>query len=203
MPPEFARYSQAWRALHPHWSVVEWDGIESLRPLVNQALYDAAPAGDVHRWRADVVRLELLARYGGVYVDADIEPLRPIDHLVLGNACLLATSANRGPRGEAVVSNAFLAAPPRHPFILRAIRDLPRSAARFQGRPTARVTGPWHLQRVLAAWRREPQPGFTVIQMPAWTFYPQSNRDRDAGEAPDLTNAYGWHRWATSRGPRP
>ena len=47
----------------------------------------AVPAADPARnlaERADVLRYEILRRHGGVYVDVDVECLRPLDDLLTG-----------------------------------------------------------------------------------------------------------------------
>lgn len=193
MPTEFAGYGAKWRLLHPGWTVIDWHDLGSVR-LRNAALWEQAPIGDRHRWRADIARLEILYQMGGVYVDCDIEPLRAIDGLLTGLTCALATSANTGPNGSPVVSNAVIAAEQGHPFLRDAIRLLPVSAEQLAGKPTARVVGPWHLQRVLDGGH---YPSVTI--WPSSHFYPQSNADRDGGKTPDLSASYGWHRWATSR----
>ena len=193
MPAEFARYGQRWRELHPGWTVIDWSDLGTL-PLHNRALWNHAPLKDRHRWRADLARLEIVFQMGGVYVDCDIEPLKPMDDLVEGIACGLVVSANRGPDGGEVVSNAVIMAEPGHPFLRDAIRLLPVSVERYGHLPTAKAVGPWHLQRVFDG---GDYPGVTLL--PERTFYPQSNAARDRGETPNLEGCYGWHRWATTR----
>ena len=194
MPAEFAANGDAWRRLNPAWTLTDWTSLDAFGPLANQALYDAAPARDPHRYRADVARLEILHRYGGVYVDCDMEPLRPIAAILAGRSCVVAESPNVGPHGVRLMSNAFMAAEPGHPFLAAAIAGLSASAAKYADRFTAKAVGAWHLHRVFQAQRF---PGVTVL--PSWTVYPQSIRERDRGETPDLSRAYAWHRWATSR----
>src|SRR3990167_9191444 len=83
-PDEFARYRQLWLALHPGWEHHLWTD-DTMIPLRNQALYDAAEQiapGSEQQFRADGARYEILAVYGGVYADTDMEPLRPIDELL-------------------------------------------------------------------------------------------------------------------------
>lgn len=196
MPAEFVTYGRRWQELHPDWMLTEWDGWRDLKvPALLAGLWDAAPERDGTRWRADLLRLGILYRLGGLYVDTDVEPLRPVDELLGGRGCVVALSANLGPGNRPVVSNAVIAAEPGHPFLRAAIRQMPESVNRYRGARTAYVTGPWHLQRVLES-RAWPD----VAVLPSSSFYPQSNAARDRGEAPDLNAAYGWHRWATSRG---
>ena len=73
-----------WTGHHPDWALRLWteenlpEGLR--RPEVHELLRQPAE-------RADILRLELLHREGGVYVDVDVECLRPIDPLLDGVAC--------------------------------------------------------------------------------------------------------------------
>jgi mannosyltransferase OCH1-like enzyme len=54
--------------------------------LDNQDLFDKAeqyaPGHAVGQFRSDVARYEILYRFGGVYADCDVEPLKPFDDLL-------------------------------------------------------------------------------------------------------------------------
>src|SRR4029079_13347754 len=67
---------------------------------------------------ADLVRLEALWRWGGIYVDSDCEPFRPLDSL-LGVPAFAAWEDSRS------VPNAVLGAAPGHPAIRKCL-DLAR-----------------------------------------------------------------------------
>src|SRR5690606_30927361 len=99
---------------------------------------------DAHRWRADIARLELLYRYGGVYVDCDTEPLRPIDEL-REHALFLPESAN-DPR---FVTNAVIGAEPKHPFIGLLIEHLAQNVTAYGGRRIVDMVGPLYLSRMI------------------------------------------------------
>jgi mannosyltransferase OCH1-like enzyme len=77
-PDEFAAYQHTWVDHNPGWELRFWhdDNLpEGCRPEV----YDTSRTP----WeRADILRLEVVLRFGGVHVDADFECLRPIDPLL-------------------------------------------------------------------------------------------------------------------------
>jgi len=203
MPAEFARYGARWCALHPEWSCRDWSRIEDLGPLLNQALYDEPPAAHVHRCRADVVRLEVLWQRGGIYVDTDVEPVRPLDALRgavqrAGATAFVAWSSNRW-RGRRLVSNAVIGAVPRHPFIRRAIAELPRSVAAHPGRFLALQTV-HYLTDLLGPLDRQGVSEDGVLVLPEASFYPRSIPQRRAGRGVQVTpETYGIHHWAHSR----
>lgn len=80
-PRAVAAIADAWRALHPAWDVRLWtDEAELAGP---RALAPpGVPQVDLVRHVANVVRWRLLADYGGVWVDCDTHPLRPLDPLL-------------------------------------------------------------------------------------------------------------------------
>jgi len=186
MPADFIMAGQRWADLNPGWTVRLWGGPDF--HMRNACLYRRAPAGDRFRYRSDLLRLEILLRHGGVYVDADMDPLRPLDELFDGaaNTAFAAHSPDRW-KGQPILSNAFLAAEPNHPWILRCVRRMPVSVQRFQGAFTAMVTGPHHVNRCL-------EPGDDVRVLSPETVYPTT--------AEQAATAFAFHSWANRKGLR-
>jgi len=202
MPAEFRGYGEKWRALNPEWDYREWASVENLAPLQNQALYDEPPADHLHRCRADVVRLEALWRFGGVYVDTDVEPLQPLDSLLetvrrTGATGFIAWSANRW-RGRRLVSNAVIGAVPAHPWIAKAMAGLPVSVRVHRGRFLALQTV-HYLTDLLGPLRK----GLTadgMLVLPEASFYPVSIPQRRRGHPARFgPGTYAIHHWAHSR----
>jgi mannosyltransferase OCH1-like enzyme len=105
LPDEYAAYGRTWLQHHPGWELKVWteDNLpEGLRTEVYERL--RAPAE-----RANILRLELLQREGGVYVDTDFEALRSIEPLI-ENAELFITLAKPGR-----VNNALMGSVRDHP----------------------------------------------------------------------------------------
>jgi len=200
MPAEFAGYGERLRELHPEWEVREWRSSADLplQLLQNRRLYDRAMdvcPRDWKRFRSGLLRLEFLWIYGGIYVDCDVEPLRPFDEL-LSLEAFACWSPNRW-KGQRLLTDSVIGAEPGHPFIGAAMAGVEESIEVFSHRPTAVASGPCNLSRTQASgdW-----PSLTLL--PERAFGPQSNRDRDRGRPVDLTGSFGWHRWANSRDKR-
>lgn len=212
MPDEFEAYGRDWERLHPGWELLEWRSTLELPPLRNHDLFDRAEElvpRDWKRFQADLLRLELLWLYGGVYADTDVQPLRPLDDLLHDVDCAVGVSPNPGPTGAHPVTNAVMAARPVHPFIAGCMMRLPGDVETYAGKHLAQVAGPWLLTRELTrAIKYAPDPGVytsdawghrSVMVLGSSYFYPQSNAARDAGMRPELADAYCWHRWANTR----
>jgi len=178
MPAAFTRNGLRWVQLNPEWQLRHWTLPDF--QLANAGLYRHPIASDPHRCRADVLRLEILLRYGGLYVDMDIEPLRPIDELLQGHEAVAAWSPNRW-KGERILSNAFLAAVPEHPWIVRCVEKMAVSVELYRGQFLAMVTGPHHVHRCL-----EPTDQVHLLEPAA--VYPTS--------IAELADAYAFHAWA-------
>jgi mannosyltransferase OCH1-like enzyme len=112
-------WTARWRELHPAWELIEWrfDGTWSGtdRAWDRSGLLARASACRPQQ-AANIVRLELLDRFGGVWLDHDMEPLRPIDELLVG-----AEAAAAPFRFAPGVNNSFMAASPGHPWIRRCL----------------------------------------------------------------------------------
>ena len=138
LPEEYARYRQTWLDHHPGWELRSWTEdnlpVPLRRPEAAERL--RAPAE-----RADILRLELLWRFGGVYVDADFECLRSLEPLV-EEASLFIGAAKPGR-----VNNALLGSVQGHAILDRALDSLePRTYYGYD----KDAAGPRFLDRILA-----------------------------------------------------
>jgi mannosyltransferase OCH1-like enzyme len=73
---------------HPTWEIRFWTD-ENLPKLKNQKIYNKL---NIYTVKADLLRLEILAKYGGVYVDADSVCIRPLDDLIENETCFFTTN---------------------------------------------------------------------------------------------------------------
>lgn len=149
LPEPFAVNGQRWGDLHPDWTVTDWLRSSGLPRLRNQQLVDQAQQlypNDWKRFTADLVRLELLWLYGGVYADTDVTPHRHIGPLLDGRSCVVGRSPQTR-RGKHPITNAVMAAEPGHPYIDALITRIPAAVRDHAHLPLARSVGPWHLTR--------------------------------------------------------
>ena len=128
MPGEFAEWARTWRVKHPEWSYELWTD-ENLPPLVNRELFDAVgrrvPEPSRYRLQADLLRCELLVRFGGLYTDLDNECLRPVDDLMENQTFVVAME----PVIDDHIPNDFIAARINHPLLWDLIRVAPERGA--------------------------------------------------------------------------
>jgi mannosyltransferase OCH1-like enzyme len=158
MPPEFQTWALSWREKHPDWSYKLWTD-SNLPSLVNREIFDSQgklPAPLCYGFQSDLVRLEVLARHGGVYVDVDNECIRPLDDLIVEQSFIVAMEAVHEDR----IPNDFIASRPNHPVVWEMIRLAPQRMTRVmamfkQGlQPTGMDTaGPKALMQTVSSGR--------------------------------------------------
>lgn len=156
--PEAELWWARFGELHPDWELMTHRD-----PLVPSEWPETSPKWDQVEngaQLADLVRLEALLRWGGIYVDEDVEPYRSLD-------ALLPLSAFAAWEDERTVPNAVMGAVPSHPAI-RECLDL--ALSRIPG-PTW-PAGPGVTTAIL--------PGRPdVLLFPPGSFYATHYRDPD------------------------
>jgi FkbM family methyltransferase len=166
------------RDKHPGWEVKVWqDPIDRSGFKLSQFL-DMANSG---AQRADLIRLDAVFRYGGVYVDSDIRLLKSLEPLVTNYDFFVCSENGR------LATNAMFGATQGHPAIARLIDDLIESPPDWSVPPNV-TTGPVFFSNILQ-WRSD------VSIVPRETFYPYNWNEQARAPHPQT---YGVHEWAAS-----
>jgi len=105
----------SYRKKHPGWQIHLWTD-KNLPALQNKKIYDSIP---IWTTKADLLRLEILAKYGGVYVDVDSVCLKPIDKLIKNESCFFSTNH----KGKIEIN--FMGCGKNNKTIKRLIRKFP------------------------------------------------------------------------------
>lgn len=179
VPDRFEGYWQGLQALHPDWEFVTWDDSSVLGWLRCSAEFAQATT---HAGRSDVLRYEVLAEHGGVYVDTDVEGLRPFDDLLDGRPFA-------GWEDERMICPTVMGGPAGHPALQELVSDLPRWFRRYQGHPPNRQTGPYYLT-MRWRWREDVR----LLEPPA--FYPVHWSEKRKLGGPYPPESYAVHHWA-------
>ena len=184
LPDAQRAFGETWARHHPDWEHRLW-GDDDVAGLGVPAEILARVESSVEL--ADVLRLYILARHGGVYVDTDVECLRPLDPLLKGLDFFAAFEM------PGLVGTAILGARPGHPVFQRAAELVGET---FGKAPLPSATGP---------------PFFTHLlwDFPEVTLFPPELFFPYLWSEPERRNerfegAYAVHHWAMSwRDPAP
>lgn len=170
VPEEFLSYGESWQRHHPGWDLRQWTD-DNLPDLLRPE--GADPNRDPTE-RSDLLRYELVRRFGGVYLDMDFECLKPIDELIAGVDFFvgyIVTEHRDGKVRSQRVGSAIIGAVPEHPILERAIREAqPMPDLGYD----KEATGPLFLERLL-------QDFPEATKFPLEYLYPQTEeQNKDA-----------------------
>lgn len=163
MPDVYREYGEKWAELNPGWEVIDWDW--DMLKDANLANFDLAaacgsdsfPANPgagkqdtaVQVQRADILSYSLVFKFGGVYVNCDMEPRKPIMGIFAGLLEDGFEAATSWELPDKALSNAFLwAAEPGHSFWFDCVAQLPERVRMLPGQAMNIQTGPWLLTEV-------------------------------------------------------
>jgi hypothetical protein len=122
----------SWRRHHPDWEIVVWDESRLKGLKLHLREFYSLLRTKRYNQRSDVLRLEILYRYGGVYVDSDILCINRIPDL---EADFFSVVEKKG-----LVSNAFMGAVKGYPLLLDMLRQMEHTWV--PDLPVWKTTGP-------------------------------------------------------------
>lgn len=175
--PEVEGWWDDFARLHPGWDLrTHRDPLDPTDwPLTSDLWSRCANGAQL----AGLIRLEALVTHGGVYVDSDMRPVRPLDPL-------LAHRAFAAWEDERVVPDAVLACTPQHPAFVECLRLARESIERGED---AWKSGPDVTTRVL------PGRADVALLEPA-AFYPVHYREQHLlGTRDDDPRVFAEHQW--------
>lgn len=206
LPEKFKWMTKTWEDKNPGWQYKLWTN-EDLKNfnLINQNAFDKA-----QNWgaKSDIFRIEILKRYGGIYIDTDFECLKPLEILNYSYSfycCLIP--------GEDVAANGIIACVPEHPIINDYIDQI-KSEKNFNlinwrdGTEVMKATGPYKFTDILINYLKKNSNQERIIVLPATYFFPfdlhlrekywNNGFSRSEIEKCFRPESFAVHYWATS-----
>ena len=113
------KFMDTWKNNNPDFQYIMWDETEIKKNLKLQCL-DKINAMKEINGKADIIRWEILYKYGGIFLDADSISLAPLDDNLL-NTSAFASYENEISR-NGLVSTVAMGFPKEHPLCLMAIK---------------------------------------------------------------------------------
>ena len=126
LPPKAKECIRSWKKYCPDYEIIEWN--ESNFD-VNSYVY-TKQAYDNKKWAfvTDVVRLHALCNYGGIYMDTDVEVIKPLDQFLNHRAFSGFEDATNIPTG-------IMAAEKGHPLFVELLADYESRPFIVDGQP--------------------------------------------------------------------
>jgi hypothetical protein len=184
LPEDHGPWIESWKRHHTEWEFRLWTEEnlpeDPVRPEVLDLL--RAPVE-----RADILRLEILYQHGGVYLDTDLECLRPLDPLLDGEEFVgVCHKPGR-------ITNTAIAATAKHPLLERALGEV-RPMDMYWTSASQRlkeVAGPLLLEKIVVDY-----PEVKLLDPPV--FFPETPEEREDAVAVHHM-ARVWHNTTTLR----
>ncbi len=170
-PPDVVSLIEGWRRHNPDYEVRLFNNVTAhnwLQANMPQAVLQAFLRAPEPAQKADIFRLALLAREGGIYSDADDRAQAPVGRILPAAARLVLFQENLGSAG-----NNFIAAQPNHPVITTALIEAVNALNRGDADTIWLLSGPGLLTRALArAILSSPEtqglpPGIAILDLQA------------------------------------
>jgi hypothetical protein len=184
LPDDHRPWIETWKRHHPDWEFTLWTEEnlpeDPIRPEVLERL--RAPVE-----RADILRLEVLYRHGGVYLDTALECLRPIDD-VLRDEEFVGVCHKPGR-----ITNTAIASAPGHPLLEEALEHAQPMEMYWtsSSERLKEVAGPLLLERLVVDY-----PEIKLLEPPV--FFPATAEEREEAIAVHHM-ARVWHNATTLR----
>lgn len=222
LPEEFESYVTSWKKHHPDWTMLFWtdntanygrgdvvlysfselqDRLQSPKKgecividstglaYDNKQFYDAAIN---YGEKSDILKWEIVYRFGGVYVDTDFECLRPLDHY--NHTFDLYTGVQPLDTNMVQLGAALYGAIPHHP-IMKACVEMIKHNQDIQ--QIIVKTGPIHFTKVFAHFAGK--TGLRDVALPSSYFYPCGYEQRGMPQQEWCkAESYAVHHWAGS-----
>ena len=171
VPQELKKYIVTWIEKNPDWKFKLWTDADVAKiTLDNQDLYDDAINFGV---KSDILKYEIVYRYGGVYVDTDFECLQPLD--IFHHCYDFYVGIQPLDTQYLQLGAALFAAKPGHPLLKHVIDTMKNSYETHEGAPAK--TGPIHFTR--AFFDVADKLDTIDVAFPASYFYPLGGYEKE------------------------
>ena len=184
VPLEYERYWERWQLLHPDWEFREWRD-DSIKEL---SLHSTIEKIEINAVKADIARYEILYKYGGIYLDCDMDCYQPIDSLICEDDDFIV--CNQINDFKCLCSIGFFASSSCHPILERAVKELAETDLSLMNNSSpAEITGPYFFRRVINNKK--------VKNLDPSAFYPYFHLKSEWYKR-DMSTIYGVHSWGGS-----
>lgn len=192
VPEKFKKLQQGWVEQHPDWECHVWrdKDIETFGFTNYDLMKQSRNPGTI----SDLMRYEILYRYGGVYIDFDFECLQPLDEL----SYLYDFYIGIQPLdcGFVQLGTGLIGSIPGHPLLKKVITTIRASWSKSED-DIPKETGPVCFTKIFLAHADTSE--LIDVALPVHYLYPLGCHEYDMFREKWLyEGSFGIHRWAAS-----
>jgi mannosyltransferase OCH1-like enzyme len=199
LPQKYHALQKTWQKFHPDWEYRLWtDADLDNFPFTDRARFERAKN---FAEKADILRYEILYQYGGLYVDADFECLKPFDPLHHACDFYVGLEAIFYRRAPVKMGNALIASVPAHPILRRCLEKISQEETDGNFDRIQQVTGPECLTKAFLECCQEGE--HRNVAFPFTYFYPLPAPERNSSQEEIQSRwiqeeSFGVHYWDAS-----
>jgi|GEM_PF-78974 len=195
IPDNYKAFISEWKELHPDWEIIRWD--ETNSPMNLPYLQNAEKN---KKWAnmSNLVRLYVLKKHGGIYLDTDMKILKSLNPL-LSNKCFFGFEEGNENSEIFWVNNAIVGAIKNHKFINSCFKIL---LEEFDGSEVPNESSPRLITKLLKQYRGLKIYGYQeledIVLYPTNTFYPINYEETYKIKSINTNNypdSYAIHTW--------
>jgi mannosyltransferase OCH1-like enzyme len=197
LPEKYLSLQKSWQHHHPDWEYHLWTDADLTDfPFTHRERFMAAiNKGE----QSDILRYEILYRYGGLYVDTDFECLKPFDllHRMCDFYCGL--EAKFPEHRRPAIGNALIGSIAGHPILKRCLEEIAKHETREDPTLIQTYTGPTCFCKAFMQLCADEK--YCTVAFPFTTFYPLPAAFREEGVCKKKwvkDESFGIHYWSLS-----
>ena len=165
--PAPTKHMDTWKEKNPDFEYIRWNEEEFIRRKMNFECQERIDEMEEINGKADIMRWEILYKYGGVFLDADSICVEPIDYILMNTKCFAGWEHEKLRPG--LIATGTMGFPPKHPLVKDTITWMKQNCVNVQKtKQRAWITvGPGLLTRVYNTGKYKEMTIF-----PSYTFLP-------------------------------
>jgi mannosyltransferase OCH1-like enzyme len=205
LPEKYLPLQKSWKEKHPDWEYRLWtDADLPSFPFVNRDRFERAiNVGE----KADILRYEILNKFGGLYVDTDFECIQCLDPLHHLCDLYVGLEGAFAQDQEACMLNSLIGSIPHHPIIECCLKLIAKKPAGKMADEVQSISGPGCFRRAFFKCYKE--KNLKNVAFPCTFFYPLSSHER-CGHLDEMAKSnwihpetFGIHYWDVSWASKP
>ena len=117
--PAPTKFMNTWKDKNPDFEYIFWNEAELVKRQMNLVCTDKIESIEEINGKADIIRWEILAKYGGIFQDADSICIEPIDDILMNTKGFAGYENEQARPG--LVATGTMGFPPNHPLCKAAV----------------------------------------------------------------------------------
>jgi len=166
-PRKYKRWAESWKKYHPDWEYYLWtdEEVAKLKFEKPEVFYETTNFGP----KSDILRYEVLNRFGGLYVDTDFECFKPFDYLHMNVDFYAGIIFG----DELETTTSIIASAPGHPIIRKLLKSIDKPVKTDDHHEIHKITGPWAFSDAYREMMFD--DNYRHVLMPVTYFFPFPN----------------------------